>query len=146
MLIGMDNHAAQRTPNMLSLYTFLGMVPVFTAAGFTDCISPVDHHVGRFIQARMGASYRKTVEEAPDDWLGGDGDEDIMNPQCSAAENRRMLMATWLSEAWTDLITNHSGLINAAFVKTGFKLALDGSDDRLIDIQGWSALEAYSFR
>ena len=29
-------------------------------------------------------------------------------------------------------------LINTAFIKTGFKIAKDGSEDHLIDIQGWS--------
>ena len=50
VMIGMDNHGAQRTPLMLALYKELGLVPVFTSANCTDCISPVDHHVGRFIQ------------------------------------------------------------------------------------------------
>jgi hypothetical protein len=50
VLIGMDNHSAQRTPYMLDLYTQLGLVPLFTSADCTDCISPVDHHVGRYIQ------------------------------------------------------------------------------------------------
>ena len=36
VLIGMDNHSAQRTPAMLALYESLGMVPVFTAANCTD--------------------------------------------------------------------------------------------------------------
>jgi len=57
-----------------------------------------------------------------------------------------MLMAQWLSDAWTDLTTNHANMINSAFVKTGFKIAKDGSEDGLIDIQGWSALERYSYR
>jgi hypothetical protein len=144
IMIGMDNHAAQRTARMLTLYGTLGMVPVFTAANCTDCISPVDHHIGRFIQNHMGASYRDAVERAPEIWISAT--EDLDDPNCRGAMARRMLMAQWLADAWTELTTNHSHMIDAAFVKTGFKLAMDGSDDHKVQIQGWSALEPYSFR
>jgi hypothetical protein len=145
VMIGMDNHAAQRTPAMLALYTRLGMVPVFTAANCTDCISPVDHHIGRFIQERMAASFRAAVEADPTNWIMS-AEQNIDDPECTQAEARRMLMATWLAAAWTDLIENYPHLIEAAFVKTGFKLALDGSDDRKMEIQGWSNSDPYGFR
>jgi hypothetical protein len=94
----------------------------------------------------MGRSYRRAVENDPDIWIAASGDVDLEDPACRSAMARRMLMAQWLSDAWTDLITNHAHMINAAFVKTGFKLAKDGSEDGLINIQGWSALEPYSYR
>lgn len=53
LLAGMDRHAAQKTLRMKQLYTELGMVPVFTPPGCTDCVSPVDHHVGRQLQNYM---------------------------------------------------------------------------------------------
>ena len=146
VMIGMDNHSAQRTPAMLALYTELGMVPVFTSANCTDCISPVDHHIGRYIQQHMGKSYRDAVETNPGIWIASNADEELEDPTCNGAKERRMLMATWLSEAWTSLTTDHEHMIGAAFVKTGFKLAKDGTEDHLIDIQGWSAPEGYTYR
>ena len=146
VLVGMDNHSAQRTPGMLELYTSLGMVPVFTAANCTDCISPVDHHIGYFIQSHMGRSYRASVEAEQDIWIAGSGSDEIEDPTCSAAMERRMLMAQWLSDAWADLCTNHSKMIETAFVKTGFKLAKDGSEDDKIELQGWAGTHKYTYR
>ena len=146
ILIGMDNHSAQRTPVMLALYEELGLIPVFTAADCTDCISPVDHHIGRYIQTHMGRSYRKAIEDNPEIWIASAADQELDDPACRGAMARRMLMAQWLSSAWTDLTTKHAHMIDSAFVKTGFKVAKDGSEDHLIDIQGWSGAEAYSYR
>jgi hypothetical protein len=146
VLIGMDNHSAQRTPGMLALYTELGMVPVFTAANCTDCISPVDHHIGRYIQAHMGRSYDVEIEKRPDIWIATAEEQELDDPACRGAMARRMLMAQWLSAAWTELCANKSHMIDSAFVKTGFLVAKDGSEDHLIDIQGWSAPTPYSYR
>ena len=71
---------------------------------------------------------------------------EIENPTCSAAMSRRMLMAKWLSEAWADLSTHHTHMIESAFVKTGFKLAKDGSEDNLIDLQAWAGKDKYCTR
>ena len=145
-LIGMDNHGAQRTKEMLELYEALGMVPVFTSANCTDCISPVDQHIGRFIQQHMGRSYRASVESEQSIWIAGSATVEIEDPTCGAAMSRRMLMAQWLSTAWTDLITHYPHMIASAFVKTGFKVAKDGSEDSLIEIQGWAGPDAYKYR
>ena len=146
VLIGMDNHSAQRTQEMLDLYEALGMVPVFTSANCTDCISPVDQHIGRFIQQHMGRSYRVSVEQEQSIWIAGSADVEIEDPTCGAAMSRRMLMAQWLSAAWKDLTANHAHMIESAFVKTGFKVAKDGSEDSLIEIQGWAGPDAYTYR
>ena len=94
----------------------------------------------------MGKSYRDAVEHNPEIWIASNAEEELEDPTCKGAKARRMLMATWLSEAWTSLTTNHSHMIDAAFIKTGFKVAKDGSEDHLIDIQGWSAPERYTYR
>lgn len=144
--IGMDNHGSQRTPRMLELYSELGFLPVFTPAECTDCTSPVDHHVGRFIQNHMKASYAREVSVNPEIWIAAAEAQESEDARSRSAESRRMLMARWLSDAWTELCTNHRHLIRQAFVHTGFLIAKDGSEDGLIDLQGWTATEAYSFR
>jgi hypothetical protein len=53
-------------------------------------------------------------------------------------------MATWLRGSTSSKLLTPK--IEAAFVKTGFKLALDGSDDRKMEIQGWSDPSPYGFR
>lgn len=137
-LVGMDNYSAQKTPTIMSRYNDFGMIPLFTPAGCTDCVSPVDHHVGVHIQRHMAAAYRKEVLNNPENWIQMDTDEEVENPESGSAMARRMLMVTWLDAAWTDLIQNHKHLLSEAFVQTGFLLAKDGSEDDLIKLQGWS--------
>ena len=142
----MDNHGSQRTATILKMYEQLGMLPIFTSANCTDCISPVDHHVGRYIQNHMGSSYREAVEKNPEVWIASSSSEELDDPSCRSAMSRRILMAKWLSAAWHELTENHAGMIETAFVETGFKIAKDGSEDHLIQIQGWSRSETYSYR
>ena len=137
VMFGMDNHGAQRTPMMMELYESLQMTAVFTAANCTDCISPVDHHVGRFIQNHMGRAYQQAIEDDPHIWRAESADQELEDVNGSNAMHRRMLMAQWLDAAWIDLTTNHQSLIEKAFVHTGFLLARDGSEDHLMNIQGW---------
>jgi hypothetical protein len=148
ILAGMDRHKAQKTVRMKELYTQLGMVPVYTPPGCTDCVSPVDHHVGRQIQNFMAARYQEELERNPHIWLAGgeeEDNEDIEDPNSSSAQARRILMAQWLSAAWTDLETNHAHLLDSAFLQTGFLVALDGSQDDQIKLQGWTGPQ-YTFR
>lgn len=150
VLMGMDRHGAQKTERMKELFNQLGAVPVYTPPGCTDTVSPVDHHVGRFIQNFMADCYQKELEKNPHIWLvdGDDIDgcaEGIEDPNSSSAMARRMLMAQWLSAAWEDLQTNHSQLLASAFLQTGFLIALDGSEDDLIKLQGWTGPK-YKFR
>ena len=55
VLVGMDNHSAQRTPGMLELYTSLGMVPVFTAA---NCPT-----ASLLLTTTLGTSFSRTWAE-----------------------------------------------------------------------------------
>ena len=64
------------------------MVPIFTAANCTDCISPGDHHVGRYIQTHMGRSYRQAVENNPDIWIASSAAEELEDPSCRCAKAR----------------------------------------------------------
>ena len=150
VLIAMDRHAAQKTPAMKGLYKQLGMVPLFTPPNCTDCVSPVDHHVGRFIEAHMARAYQAELETNPHIWIAGaepddDGECDLEDANSNSAMHRRMHMAKWLSDAWAELITHHR-LLLSAFVETGLLLALDGSEDGQISLQGWNQPESYSFR
>ena len=146
VVAGMDNHSAQRTQGMLDLYKNLGMYPLFTSANCTDCISPVDHHIGRYIQTHMGRSYRQELQDNPAHWFAGSGADEIEDVECSSAMHRRILMARWLSAAWDDLRSKEPHMLRSAFVQTGFLVAKDGSEDDLIKIQGWSSSEPYRYR
>lgn len=146
VLVGMDRHSAQKTADMKESYRDLGMVPVYTPPGCTDTVSPVDHHIGRRIQNFMAARYQEELETNPHIWLASDGEDvEIEDTNSSSAMERRMLMAQWLSDAWSDLQTNGAKQLDAAFLQTGFLVALDGSQDHLIQLQGWKG-RPYKFR
>ena len=138
IMIGMDNHSAQRTEKMEQHYRELGFIPIYTAANCTDCISPVDHHIGRHIQAHMGRAYQRAVEANPEIWYASSADVEIEHAECRSAMARLMLMAQWLADAWDDLCINHPHMVVSAFVRTGFLVAKDGSEDGEIRIQGWA--------
>ncbi len=88
------------------------------------------------------------MERDPHIWSADSVHQEIEDAECSSAMRRRMLMAQWLSEARHDLITNHQKLIEKSFVHSGFLLVRDGSEDKLISIQGWPhpPHPAYGFR
>jgi hypothetical protein len=47
---------------------------------------------------------------------------------------KRMLMAKWASEAWTELTETEHHLLRSAFVQTGFLVAKDGSENHPIEL------------
>ena len=145
VLIGMDNHSAQKTDEIEALYARCNLIPLYTPSGCTDCISPVDHHVGRFIQNAMSKAYQQEILTNPEVWFAANAEE-LDNPECKSAVARRILIARWLSAAWTDLTTNDKHLIESAFVQTGLLVAKDGSEDKNIQLQGWSLSEQYTYR
>jgi hypothetical protein len=148
VVLGMDNHASQRTPAMLELYSDLGIFPLFTPSDCTDCVSPVDHHCGRFVQAHMAACYKKDLEARREIWMAmaGDNENDVADPNGSSAMMRRICMAQWADEALEKLLTQNKHTIHQAFFNTGFLLALDGSEDALMRLQGWDSSKPYVFR
>jgi len=97
ILVDMDNYSAQRTEKMMRMYRELGLHPLFTPPGCTDCVSPIDHHVGRHLQQYMAKKYQEEILVNPHVWLAtgeNDDDDDIerQDPNCRSAEQRRILM------------------------------------------------------
>ena len=129
VLLGMDNHGAQKTPLCRDFMKTTGIQCAFTPADCTDVVSPVDHHVGQALKLKIARRYEETCEEHAEIW-----DLPWREGGLSASKKRR-LVATWASEAWKELLLNHRDLIQAAFVKTGFLIAKDGSENKLVGFQ-----------
>ena len=128
VLLGMDNHSSQSTPQCRAFMDLMGIVPVFTPSNCTDCVSPVDRNVGQAIKLKIAALYEEEYARNRVRWElpkkeGGLGDS-----------VKRMLVAKWTSQAWTEICATHYQLIRSAFVKTGFLLAKDGSENHLIEL------------
>ena len=128
VLLGMDNHGSQRTPACETFMELFRIVAAFTPANCTDCCSPVDHHVGKLLKELINAMYEEEYDKNCFFWnrppqLGG-----------LTTSNKRVLLAQWASAAWTLLAKKHEHCLRMAFVETGFLVALDGSEDKLIEL------------
>ena len=144
VMLGMDGHGSQITPLCRMMYRHLGIFEIITPPNCTDCISPVDKNVGQALKQKIARKYEKEYrgrhEECMSLWGPGCdyGDDDVDCPESSGrlsgVARKRMLVARWASEAWTELCTENQGLLQAAFVKTGFLIAKDGSENHLIQL------------
>ena len=130
VLLGMDNHGSQATPLCKAFMEHFNIVPAYTPANCTDCISPVDHHVGQTIKQIIARKYEAAFDASGDGW--------DMPPEDGGldAKEKRMLVATWVSEAWQEFTTGakYHHLVRSAFVRTGFLVAKDGSENELIEL------------
>jgi hypothetical protein len=118
----MDNHGSQRVDEFCSLAELLQIQLVYTPANCTDCVSPVDRNVGKWIKTRAYQLQDEELEDN-DDWSKEDG---LSKPK------KRMLSAKWLSQAWLELMTEQHHLLDSAMVDTGVCIAADGSENHKI--------------
>jgi hypothetical protein len=120
VMLGMDHHGSQQTGMVRTLMDYLDIFGVYTPANCTDVVSPCDHHVGKHLQSLLAQRFEQKYDECQVLW-----DEDGLRQS-----QKRMLLATWASEAWAEM-SEPSGqkLMTAAFVETGFLLAKDGSEN-----------------
>lgn len=128
VLLGMDNHGAQRVPAVLKFMELMSIIPAYTPANCTDCTSPVDRHVGQAIKLKIAKRYHECYDKNRLAWElpkkhGGLSDS-----------TKRQLVAGWASEAWAEMCENNQDCITAAFVKTGFLLAKDGSENGKVEL------------
>jgi hypothetical protein len=118
VLLGMDRHGSQKTPLCRMFMKHFGIVEAFIPANCTDTISPVDKHVAQRIKKMMYARF----DEA-DDW------------ETMSAEGKRRLVTTWANDVWVEFKRDSHHLVLSAFVKCGFLLAKDGSENGKIQLQ-----------
>ena len=130
VLLGMDNHSAQHTLACRCFMEDMHIVPVYTPADCTDCTSPVDYHVGVWIKQKINARFEEAYDRNLDAWN---------RPAKSGgltASTKRMLLAEWSADAWSQLChPDNNHIIKKAFVKTGFLVAKDGSENHLIELR-----------
>lgn len=134
VMLGLDRHAPQQTMGCRTFMEIFDIKPVFTPADCTDVVSPCDKNVGNHFQRRMGEKYHA--------YMKANSGGDPSNPLQIGVPKKRMLMAGWMSEVWEDLIsgldsTTVKSIVTPAFVKTGFLLAKDGSENSLVSMDGW---------
>ena len=85
--------------------------------------------MGARVKTIMGWFYRFELEQNRDAWSRSPRHGGLQ------AWQRRVKMATWLAAAW-DMISSDAPFLRAAFVSTGFLIALDGTENNMIKIPG----------
>ena len=138
VLLGMDNHGSQRTMVVETLNELLEVIPAYTPANSTDCTSPVDHHVGAKIKDLINDMFEEEYAQHYIDWN--------KSPKAGglSLSAKRMLMVKWTSLAWTTIKRDYHELLKMAFVRTGFLVAKDGSENDQIKL--WKdGLGQYTF-
>ena len=122
-LLGMDNHGAQQTHKFRAEMQLANTVPAYTPPECTDCVSPCDHHVGLDLQNMVGQFFNLDFEANKEIWRTG----------ALTASLRRQKIAQWAAAAWT-ILREETARLKSCFVSTGFLIALDGSENYLIQI------------
>jgi hypothetical protein len=77
---------------------------------------------------RMGKKFDEAHEHMQDEWAG-----------TLTAPERRKLMVKWASEVWDEVCEPDRclSLVNRSFVRTGCLVAKNGTENGLIDLDGW---------
>ena len=132
VLLGLDRHAAQKTLDFLRVCHEGGVLPFYTPPDCTDCISPCDHHVGKWLKGEIGGQYKLEVESKRQQWA-----EDNVGPQ-----EKRVLMLRWLGNAW-NLLRENSAFILSTFTSTGFLMELENPNKniKMEKIQGYDIFQ-----
>ena len=141
VLLGMDRHGSQKTALCRTFMEVMRIQPAFTPPNCTDCVSPVDHHIGNELKQMIAARYEHDYEMNEDAWHlpkreGGLGDV-----------KKRTLVAKWASEAWEEFGTcpKKRHMVRQAFISTGFLIAKDGSENHLIKLARGKQFHGYTF-
>ena len=106
----------------------MSIKPIFTPANCTDCVSPVDSHVAQTLKMKIGQRYDAAYMRNTEEW------ELPAKQGGLTAMKKRMMVAVWATEAWQELIEKNQKLIRGAFIRTGFLLAKDGSENHKIEL------------
>ena len=128
VMLGMDNHGSQISPIHRKFMELMDVVPVMTPANCTDCVSPVDRNVGQALKLKIARRYDEAFSRDREKWESPPGHGGL------SASVKRMLVATWVSEAWQEFCAKNKRCITSAFIKTGFLVVKDGTENSLIEL------------
>ena len=131
MLLTLDQHKAQKTDEILSCFrTQCNTETVLVPAGTTGLIQPIDVVFNAPFKAAVERQATMYLQENLDSYVTG---------KINASE-RRVLFTKWVGKAWED-VSSKVEMVVRSFRKCGISVAIDGSEDSDINING---LENYS--
>ena len=125
MLLVLDEHRAQMTEEFKRKLQELSSTPVFVPGGCTSLVQPVDVVFNAPFKAAVEKIAQKHMLDNLDLYVHGK----------FTASERRVLLSKWIGEAWEKVCTKPE-LITRGFRKCGISIAVDGSEDEVINING----------
>jgi hypothetical protein len=127
-----DNLSAQKSEEFKEAVAKCGGVVWYGLPNATDVWQPVDAGPAQLLKVFVGQMQRKWLEDDENSelWYG--------HEKGFSAKERRILITHWCGEAWKKLMTDeyHQFLFHA-WQKTGCLLTADGSDDNLVEPEGF---------
>ena len=131
MLLVADVHRAQKTEAIIKLLKERCNTEIeFVPPGTTSLIQPVD--------VVFNAPFKVAVDKLATDHLHSNV-EAYLRGEINASQ-RRTLLTKWISQAWEEVSSNKE-MVQRSFKKCGIAVAIDGSEDEYINIEG---LDGYS--
>lgn len=121
-----DVHRAQKTDKILDrLENDCNTEVTFIPGGCTSLLQPLDVVVNKPFKAAINRLATQHMQEKLDDYVNG---------RISAKE-RRILFTKWVGQAWEE-VSSDKEMMKRSFLKTGIAVAIDGSEDVQINVEG----------
>ena len=125
MLLTLDVHRAQKTDAILESLDSCNTFPIFVPPGTTSLVQPLDVTFNKPFKAEVDKLANEHMQQNLESYVRG---------EINASE-RRILFTKWVGEAWERLSAKKEMIIRA-FRKCGISVAIDGSEDTEIHIEG----------
>ena len=121
-----DVHRAQKTDAILHrLEKDCKTEVTFIPGGCTSLIQPLDVVINKPFKAIVKRLATQHMQERLDDYVNG----------TITAGERRILFTKWVGQAWEEMSLKKE-MIKRSFIKAGIAVAIDGSQDDEINIEG----------
>ena len=124
-LLVLDEHRAQMTEEFKQKLQELSTAYVFVPGGCTSLVQPVNVVFNAPFQTALEKIAQKHMLENLDLYVHGK----------FTASERRVLLSKWVGEAWEEVCAKPE-MITRSFRKCGISIAVDGSEDEVINING----------
>jgi len=120
-----DLLASQKTDICKERMKILRIIPAIIPGGCTGLVQPCDTVLNKPFKDHIKAAATRHYDENLERWTEGK----------FTASERRIIMTKWVGDAWAAVSKDREAIMRG-FTKAGIAVAIDGSEDDLINIKG----------